>query len=464
MDAWGFWIVGALVVFSTSSLVMAGIYILLPRLFNRWVDNVIHLLFTEPYSSNLWEGVTAVRHSGWQVLVENELRASSEEPLSKPVGSQRQFPHLDGLQLSPAQLFTLPVEETEPVELTTVLGKQAERPLEISMPVLSSGMGYAVGLSKPYSLAIAKGTGMAKTAFNSGEGPVLPEHRELAHRLVVQVHSGQWSPDEDVLQLADMVEIHIGQGSSAGVGSYLRKDRYPAEILEALGFDPYDRQGVYYKPGRMKGVESPKDLKRLVDKLRKQSRGAPISIKLAANAVLEKELEIAVEAGVDVVVLDGAQAGTHSSPAILVDDFGLPTLNALVRAVRYIEENNLSDKIDLIVSGGIQTPGDVLKTLALGASAVYMGTTILYAAMHDQIVNTLPYEPPTQMAWSNGTLTDLYDQEKGAQSVARFLNNFAEELKIGVRALGKRSIKELNRGDLLAWDPDVSRITGVPMG
>ncbi len=71
------------------------------------------------------------------------------------------------------------------------------------------------------------------------------------------------------------------------------------------------------------------------------SNGVPIALKLTASHYLEFELKIALKAGVDVIVIDGAQAGTHSSPAILTDDFGLPTLSALCRAVQFLAENGI---------------------------------------------------------------------------------------------------------------------------
>jgi methylamine---glutamate N-methyltransferase subunit C len=79
-------------------------------------------------------------------------------------------------------------------------------------------MGYGVGISKPFSFAIAKGTALVGTAFNTGKGPVLPEHREFAHRMIVQYHGAAWRPNEDIMKQADMVEIRFGQGANAGNG------------------------------------------------------------------------------------------------------------------------------------------------------------------------------------------------------------------------------------------------------
>ncbi|WP_245578550.1 hypothetical protein [Alicyclobacillus pomorum] len=47
--------------------------------------------------------------------------------------------------------------------------------------------------------------------------------------------------------------------------------------------------------------------------------------------------------------------------------------------------------------------------------------------------------------------------------MANFLKSSSLELETGIRALGKTSIRELNREDLVAWDPDVARITELPL-
>ncbi|MCL6445218.1 MAG: FMN-binding glutamate synthase family protein, partial [Alicyclobacillus sp.] len=366
----------------------------------RWVVKkvVVHavkLAFTEPYTKNLLEGVTALRKFGVQWTAENELRAHSGQPLEKPIGTTRKFPHFDGLMFSPAQLHRRPLEHTAAVQMETVIGRKAQRPLVVSMPVLVSAMGYGVALSKPFVRAIAKGTALAGTACNAGQGPALQEFRDLAYRLVVQYHGAVWRPMPEMLRQADMIEIRFGQGANAGYTSVVPAEGLTEEVKRHLHMSAKDL--FAYIPAGQPEVRRRHDLRRLVHRLRIESGGAPIAVKLAAGNDLEEDLRIAVHAGADVVVIDGAQGGTHASPAILVDDFGLPTLPALARAVRFLEQHGLRGQVDLLVSGCIRTPGDMLKALALGADAVYIGTAALFAVVHTQIVKAIPFEPPTQL-------------------------------------------------------------------
>ncbi|WP_273368632.1 FMN-binding glutamate synthase family protein [Alicyclobacillus herbarius] len=424
-------------------------------------EYVTKRLFTEEYTKNLLEGLTALRKFGVQWTFENELRAHTAQPLEKPIGTARLFPHFDGLLFTPVQLTRRPLDHRVPVNLETVIGRKAQRPMMLSMPVMVSAMGYGVALSKPFVRAIARGTAMAGTACNAGQGPALEEFRKLARHLVVQYHGASWRPSSDILRQADMIEIRFGQGANAGCGTLVPASGLPAEVQHDLGLKP--GQTGYIPAGHPEVIRASRDLRRLVHRLRRTANGVPIAVKLAASHVLEQDLYLAVQAGVDVIVLDGAQGGTHSSPAILVDDFGLPTLSALCRAVRFLREQGYWNRVDLVVSGGIRTPGDMLKALALGANAVYIGTAALFATAHTQLTQAVPFEPPTQIAWANAEIPAHFQEQDGARSLANFLDSCAKEMRMGIRALGKTSVHDVDETDLVAWDPDVARITGLPL-
>jgi glutamate synthase domain-containing protein 2 len=196
--------------------------------------------------------------------------------------------------------------------------------------------------------------------------------------------------------------------------------------------------------------------------LREMTGGIPIGVKLVP-ACIEEDIECALDAGVDFITIDGAQAGTKESAPILQDDIGLPTLRGLVRAVKVLEEKKARHQVSIIVSGGLYTPGDYLKAIALGADAVALGTVILLAAIHTQISKVLPWEPLSQLAWDEGDFADLLDEEKAAKQVANLLKSSVKEMELAVMCLGKKSIHEVSRDDLVALDPQTARIAEVPL-
>lgn len=445
-----------------GALILAGLLATfgLRKLVDAAVDQALRRILTEPYATNLWELAAGFGHNPPGPTIENALRARTGRALRRPIGTARGFRHFSGLLFRPAQLVRQPLEPDEPVDTRATIGPGARRPVEIDIPVLLAAMGYGVAVSEPVAVALARGSALAGTACNMGKGPLLPAVRREARTLVVQYTGTPWTSNPEVLRQADMVEIWFGQGAQAGLGSTFLPGEIPPEAAAAMGVSP-DEEVIL--PSGALGRPGPRALHRLVRYLRGVTGGVPIGVKLGAGHDLEADLDVALAAGVDFVSLDGAQGGSHSAPAILEDDFGLPTLHALCRARRHLDARGVGRKVSLLVGGGLLTPGECLKCLALGADAVYMGTAALFAATHEQLTRALPWEPPTQIVWATGGLAGRFDAERGAQSLARFLQAVADEMSIGARALGKRALRDVNRDDLVALDPETAAITGVPL-
>ncbi len=439
---------------------------MLKGLLRRTIQKNIFRLLTTAYDQSLWEGITGIIHHGIMDVMENEYRSLAPHALTKPIGASNHFPHFDGLLLNYGQLYRPPLLTNQTVDLSCTLGKCCARPLKLSMPIMISGMAYGISLSKSVSLALAAASGQAGIAFNPGQGGYRNEYRQLAHRLILQIHGASWEQKGEVLQKADAIEIKIGQGANGGAGLIIDPQAFSQldqEVVSDLGLQNHDKNEPIYLPSSSQMLNSYGGLNGLIQKLHTDIPGIPIIVKLAASNHLEKDMEIAITAGADVLAIDGAQGGTHGSPSILVNDFGLPTINALARAVKFLRDTGYGQQIDLVISGGLRTPGDVLKALALGANAVYFGTAALYAVTHAQLAKTLPFDPPTAITWSTGSLKDQFNEEEGTTSLLNFLISFADELKFGLHALGKASLQELSINDLIAWDVNVARITGLPL-
>lgn len=416
-------------------------------------------LQSDPYRENLWELISAARRPGPQIILENGLRAEYGALLHRPLGSPRRWPNLESLVFDGAQIARRPAAHDAPVDLSVTIGPRAKKPLQVDIPILVSGMAYGLALSQRAKVALARGAALAGTASNSGEGPLTPLERQAAAKVIVQYARATWGTDPHALRHASMVEIHFGQGASTGVGGEVVGARSDRRLRLELGVPP-SRPAVI---GSHHAALAAGSLKELVDELRAETGGVPIGVKLAPGRRLEADLEACLEAGVDVVALDGAQAATKGSPPILQDDFGLPTLHALVRAAAFLESRGARDQVSLIVSGGLYTPGDFLKVLALGADAVYIGTVALFVIAHGQVFKSLPWEPPTQLVFFGGHQEHRLDVDEAAHRLANYLRAVSWEMAVAVRALGKTSVRDVGKEDLMALDDLTARICGVPV-
>ena len=104
----------------------------------------------------------------------------------------------------------------------------------------------------------------------------------------------------------------------------------------------------------------------------------PVFVKIGATRTYY-DVQLAVKAGADVIVLDGMQGGTAATQDVFIEHVGIPTLPAVRLAVDALQELGLHRQVQLVVSGGIRTGADVAKALALGADAVSIGVAALIA-------------------------------------------------------------------------------------
>ena len=73
------------------------------------------------------------------------------------------------------------------------------------------------------------------------------------------------------------------------------------------------------------------------DEVRERTGGIPIGYKLSAQHI-EKDIDAALEVGVDYIILDGRGGGTGAAPIIFRDNISVPTIPALARARRHLDD------------------------------------------------------------------------------------------------------------------------------
>ncbi|MBE3589869.1 MAG: FMN-binding glutamate synthase family protein [Firmicutes bacterium] len=423
------------------------------------VDHLLVRLLKDPYPENLWDLVVGMTRVPPHNLLELELRAERGELLERPLGSVVRTAGFQHVAFNPAQLARKPLGPRAAVDTSVVIGPYAVRPLRLETPIMVSAMGFGVGVSRPVALALARGAAAAGAAFNAGSGPLLPEVAQANPRLVIQYSGAAWSREPDTLKAARMVEVRLGHGGRASLGRVLRAVDVPEDARRRMGVAEGE-EVVLEAP--VPGAADPEELRRTVLDLHVKTRGVPVGVKLAATQDLEYELQAAIEAGVDFIAIDGTEGGTHASPPVIADDFGIPTAHALVRAVRFLEMVGVRHRISLIVGGGLRTPAEMLKALALGADAVYIGMAALMAVGHRQLSRAVPFEPITTLVFARGRHADEFDADLGARSLGNFLRACTAEMAEAARALGRKSIREIGPKDLVALNREAAEIFGLP--
>ena len=360
----------------------------------------------------------------------------------------------DDILIMGAQLNPAPLNEGDPVDTTTIIGKKARKPMKIYHPIYVSHMSFGA-LSKEMKTALAKGSAMTKTAMCSGEGGILPSERQAAYEYIFEYVPNLYSVTEENLKNADAIEIKIGQGTKPGMGGHLPGDKVTEEISK-IRRKPMGQDVL--SPSKFPNIETRQDLKRMVDWLKEASDGRPIGVKIAAGHV-EQDLEWIAYADADFVTIDGRGGATGASPRSLKDNTSIPTIFALHRARKYLDEHNIN--MDLVITGGLRLPGDFAKALAMGADAVAIASAALVAAGCQQyrICNTGAC--PIGAATQDPELRKRLQEDKAAKRLANYLNACKAELEMFGRITGHSNIHDLNVTDLKTTNREISEYTNI---
>ncbi len=369
-----------------------------------------------------------------------------------------QLPTWDDIQILTAQLHCLPLLDDEAVGTDIVIGPNAQKPLRLDIPLLVSDMSFGA-LSVPAKVALARGAELAGTGICSGEGGMLPEEQEANSRYFYELASARFGFSWDRLMSVQAFHFKGGQGAKTGTGGHLPGAKVNAKIAEVRGLK--EGQSAI-SPSRFPDWDDISQIRNFANQVRDRTGGIPIGYKLSAQHI-EKDIDAALEVGVDYIILDGRGGGTGAAPILFRDNISVPTIPALARARRHLDRLGRKD-ITLIITGGLRKPADFIKALALGADAVAVSNAAMQAigciAMRACHTNNCPVGIATQKPH----LVSRIVVEKSASQLRNFFEASVELMCVMARACGHRHLSQFSIDDLTTWQKDMAELSGVAYG
>ena len=368
---------------------------------------------------------------------------------------RKDLPHWDDIQILPAQMARKPLLDDHPVATSTIIGPRAQKPLQLDIPLFVSDMSYGA-LSEEAKIALARGAELAGTGICSGEGGMLTEEQAENSRYFYELASAQFGWKPELVDRVQAFHFKGGQGAKTGTGGHLPGDKVQGKIAKVRGLEVGQ---AAVSPATFLDLRTPADFKKFADQVRERTGGIPIGFKLSANHI-EDDIDFALEASADYIILDGRGGGTGAAPMIFRDHISVPTIPALARARKHLDAKTGRD-VTLIITGGLRVAEDFVKAIALGADAVAVSNSAMQAVgcIAARMCNT--NNCPVGIATQKPELRALLNVQTGAEKLARYFGASVELMQVLARACGHAHISDLSQRDITTWKREMADLSGI---
>ena len=334
-------------------------------------------------------------NANWDVQTINEVyrQANTGGVLLSSMGNPKPYPVFwDKLLINASQVTNPPIDPLrEPMETKLYLGSRKAKivrgedgllkdtlppQLKLSVPIMFSAMSYG-SISYNAHESLARAAEELGTYYNTGEGGLHKDFYKYGKNTIVQVASGRFGVHKEYLEAAAAIEIKMGQGAKPGIGGHLPG----AKITEDVSETRMIPKGIdAISPAPHHDIYSIEDLKQLVDSLKEATEyKKPVIVKIAAVHNAAAIASGIARSGADIIAIDGYRGGTGAAPTRIRDNVGIPIEMALAQIDSRLREEGIRDNVSLVVGGSVRSSADVVKAIALGADACYVGTAALLA-------------------------------------------------------------------------------------
>ena len=328
-----------------------------------------------------------------QTILEIYKQAETGGILLSSMGTPGNMPsYFDRILINASQVTNPPIDPLrEPMETRTYLGRKScdikrdengnlldtlPPQLQLEVPLMFSAMSYG-SISYPAHESLARAAKELGIFYNTGEGGLHQALYPYGQHTIVQVASGRFGVHPGYLNAGEAIEIKMGQGAKPGIGGHLPGHKIIGDIAKTRMI-PEGSDAI--SPAPHHDIYSIEDLHQLVFALKEATEyQKPVIVKIAAVHNIAAIASGIARSGADIIAIDGMRGGTGAAPTRIRDHVGIPMELALASVDQRLRDEGIRDSVSLVVGGSIRSSADVVKAIALGADACYIGTAALLA-------------------------------------------------------------------------------------
>jgi len=353
-----------------------------------------------------------------------------------------------------------------------IIGPFCENPYEAKSFFNISGMSFGA-ISKPAVTALSNGARMAGIWMNTGEGGLSPYHLEGGADIVFQMGTAKYGVRNDDGNLCEerlaklaaheqvrMIEVKLSQGAKPGKGGILPAIKVNPEIAEIRGI-PVWKDSI--SPNRHPEIDNVQDILDFIDRVRRVAK-KPVGFKAVIGAygwleqLCEEIHKRGIESAPDFITVDSGDGGSGAAPMPLMDNVGLTIRESLPMVADILIKYNLKERIRLVVSGKLITPGEVAWAICAGADFINNARGFMFSLGCIQAMRCNKNTCPTGVTTHNKRLQKGLVPAIKMYRVANYARNVRREVEIIAHSCGVRAVRGLKRYHVRVVQSDGSSI------
>ena len=408
---------------------------------------------------------TFKENANWsrQSIEEIYRQAESGGVLLSSMGNPKDYPiYWDKILINASQVTNPSIDPLrEPMETRVFLGAKPDSirrdkngkiitdlppRITLSTPIMFSAMSYG-SISYNAHASLARAAKELGICYNTGEGGLHEDFYEYGPNTIVQVASGRFGVHKNYLETGAAIEIKMGQGAKPGIGGHLPGAKVFGDVSKTRMI-PAGTDAI--SPAPHHDIYSIEDLRQLVFSLKEATEyKKPVIVKIAAVHNVAAIASGIARSGADIIAIDGFRGGTGAAPTRIRDNVGIPIELALASVDQRLRDEGIRGNVSIVVGGSIHSSADIVKAIALGADAVYIGTAALLALGCHLCRSCQGGKCNWGIATQVPELIKRLNPDVGYKRLVNLVNAWTPEIKEMMGGMGINSIEALKGNRLM---------------
>ena len=408
---------------------------------------------------------TFKENANWsrQSIEEIYRQAESGGVLLSSMGNPKDYPiYWDKILINASQVTNPSIDPLrEPMETRVFLGAKPDSirrdkngkiitylppRITLSTPIMFSAMSYG-SISYNAHASLARAAKELGICYNTGEGGLHEDFYEYGPNTIVQVASGRFGVHKNYLETGAAIEIKMGQGAKPGIGGHLPGAKVFGDVSKTRMI-PAGTDAI--SPAPHHDIYSIEDLRQLVFSLKEATEyKKPVIVKIAAVHNVAAIASGIARSGADIIAIDGFRGGTGAAPTRIRDNVGIPIELALASVDQRLRDEGIRGNVSIVVGGSIHSSADIVKAIALGADAVYIGTAALLALGCHLCRSCQGGKCNWGIATQVPELIKRLNPDVGYKRLVNLVNAWTHEIKEMMGGMGINSIEALKGNRLM---------------